>query len=171
MTSNLFLFFQPRMITLLGRKKGGIVGTIGSASVPLANRPSLRAPMGLGPKSNRAKTVNRPKNTRATLSPGARAPLTSEASFPDAPWCPDTYHPGRLLSRCALVPECLFSRMLPSPISDSTKRNCQPALHDISICSPKNQSPRLQRNRKALPTAARSGNQLHKKKNKSSFPK
>ena len=47
----------------------------------------------------------------------------------------------------------------------------KPALHDISICSPKNQSPCLQQNRKALPTVARSGKQLHKKKNKSSFPK
>ena len=147
------------------------MGTIGQSSVPLANRPSLRAPMGPSPKASRPRTVNRPRNARATLRPGARAPLTPDASFPDVPWCLGTYHPGRLLSRCALVPGCLFTRMLPFPISDSTKRNCQPALHDISICSPKNQSPRLQRHRKTLPTATRLGKQLHKKKNKLSFSK
>ena len=140
-------------------------------SVPLTNRPIPKAPMGPGPKATRPRTVNRPRNAHATLRPGARAPFTSDASFSDAPWCPDTYHPGRLLPRCALVPECLFIRMLPFPISDSTKRNCQRALHDISICSPNNQSPHLHRNRKAFPTAARSGKRLHKKKNKSSFPK
>ena len=147
------------------------VGTIGPGSVPLANQPSLRAPMGSGPKASGPRTVNRPKNAWATLRPGARAPLTPDVSFPDASRYPDTYHPGRVLPQCALVPECLFTQMLPFPISDSTKRNYQPALHDISICSPKNQSPRLQRNRKALPTAARLGKQLHKMKNKSSFSK
>ena len=159
------------MITLLGRKKGGIVGTIGSGSVPLANRPNPRAPMGSGLKASRPRIVNRPRNTRVTLRSDTRAPLTLDASFPYASWCPDTYHPRRLFSRCSLEPGCPFTRMLPFSISDSTKRNCQPALHDISICSPKNHSPCLQRNRKALPTAARSRKQLHKKKNKSSFLK
>ena len=171
MTVKLVPFFQPGTITLPGRKKRGIVGTIGPCSIPLANRPSPRPPMGLGPKASRPRTVNRPRSARATLHLPAWAPLTPDVSFPDAPWCSDTYHPRRLLSRCALVPGCLFTRMLPFPINDSTKRNYQPAHHDISICSPKNQSPCLQRNRKALPTAARSGKQLHKKKNKSSFPK
>ena len=157
------------MITLPGKKKGGIVGTIVPGSVPLANRPIPRAPMGRGPKASRPRTVNWPRN--AQERPGAQAPLTPDASFPDALWCPDTYHPGCLFSRCALVPGCLFTRMLPFPIIDSTKRNCQPPLHDISICSPKNQSPCLQQNRKELPTAARSRKQLHKMKNKSSFPK
>ena len=147
------------------------MGTIGPGSVPLANRPSPRATMGPSPKANQPRTMNRLRNSRATLRPSAWALLTPDASFPDASRYPDTYHPIRLLSRCALTPGCLFTRMLLFPISDSTKRNCQPALHDISICSPKNQSPRLQRNRKILPTAARSEKQLHKKKNKSSFPK
>ena len=171
MTVKLVPFFQSGTITLPFRKKGGIVGTIDPGLVPLTNRPSPRALMGPGPKASQPKAVNRPRNAQATLRPGARALLTLNASFPDASRYPDTYYLGRLLSRCTLMPGCLFTRMLPSPISDSTKRNCQPTFHDISICSPKNQSPRLQRNRRALPTAARSGKQLHRKKNKSSFPK
>ena len=66
---------------------------------------------------------------------------------------------------------CLCTLMLPFPIDNSTKRNFQSALHDIRVSSLTNQSPCLQRNRKALPTVALSGKQLHKKKNKSSFPK
>ena len=159
--------FKPRM----EKKKIIPLGTIGSSSVPLANRTSPRVLMGPGPKASRPRIVNRSMNTRATLRPGTWAPLTPDASFLDAPWCLDTYHPGSLLSRCALAAGCPFTRILSFSISDSTKLNCQPALHDISICSPKNQSPRLQRNRKALPTAARSGKKLHKKKNKSSFLK
>ena len=112
-----------------------IVGTMDSGSVLLVNRPSPRAPMGPGPKANRSRTVNRPRNARATFHPGAS-------------------YPRRLLSRYALVLRCLITRMLPFPIDDFTKRNCQLALHDISIYSLKNQSPCLQRNRKAFPTGA-----------------
>ena len=56
------------------------VGTIGPGSVPLANRPSPRALMGLGPKASRPRTKNRPRNSRATLRSGAQAPLTQDAS-------------------------------------------------------------------------------------------
>ena len=132
-----------------------VVGTMDPGSVPLANQPSPRASMGPGPKVSRPRTVNRPINARVTLCLGARAPLISETSF----------------SRCSQVPGCLFTRMFPFPIDDFTKQDCQPVLHDISICSPKNQSPRLQRNRKEFPTAARSRKRLYKKKNKSSFLK
>ena len=161
------------MISLPSRKKGGIVGTMGSSSIPLANWPNPMAQTGPGPK------VNRPRNTRATFRLGttgsgmpersfARVQPTQERPGDLSPWYQGASYPKYLLSRCAQVPGCPFTRMLPFPIGNFTK-NCQPAFHDISKCSTKNQSPRLQRNSKA--TAARSGNQLHKKKNKSSFPK
>ena len=61
------------------------IGTMGPALVPIAIRASPKALMGLGPKTSRVRTVNRHRNARATLRPGARAPLTQDASFPDAP--------------------------------------------------------------------------------------
>ena len=131
-----------------------IVGIMGPGSIPLTNRPSPMASMRPGPK------VSRPGNVRTTFLQGTRVPLTPNVYFFDAPRCPDALSPG-----------CPFTRILSFPIGNFTKRNCQPAFHDISKCSFKNQSLRLQRNRKTLPTSARSGKHLHKKKNKSSFPK
>ena len=121
MTVKLVPFFRPRMIFLLGRKKGGIVGTMGPGSIPLANRPSPMALTGPGPKVNRPRNsrenfrpsmaptgpgykVSRPRNARATFRPGTRVPLIPDASFPDAPKCPDTPSLGCLLSQSATSP-------------------------------------------------------------------
>ena len=101
MTVKLVLFFRLETITLPSRKKGGIVGSMGPGSVPLANRPSPRAPMGPGSKASRPRTVSRPKNAWATLRLGARAPLILDASFPDAPKCLDASSPGCFLSQLA----------------------------------------------------------------------
>ena len=103
-----------------------LVGTIGPGSVRLANRPSLRAPMGPGPKASQPRTMNRPRNAKATLRPGARAPLTPDASFPDAPWYPDTYHPGRPLFRSALVPGYLLPQTPPLPMCPSALMSLHP---------------------------------------------
>ena len=154
MTVKLVPFFSNRDDYPPRQEKGGIVGTISLGSAPLANLPSPRA---------RWNQALKPVGPEQRIGPGMPWRLSAG--------CSGTSHPECLLSRYDLMPECLFSRMLLFPISDFAKRNCQPALHDISICSPKNQPPRLQRNRKALTTAAHSGKQLHKMKNKSSFLK
>ena len=75
------------------------MGTMGPGSVPLANRPSPRAPMGPGPKASRPRIVSRPGNARGALRMGARAPLIPDASFPDAPRCPNASSPERFPSR------------------------------------------------------------------------
>ena len=103
-----------------------LVGTIGPGSIPLANRPSLRALMGQGLKASRLMIVNRPRNARATLRQGARAPLTPDASFPEAPWYPDTYHPGRPLFWSALVPGYLLPRTPPLPMCPSAQMSLHP---------------------------------------------
>ena len=127
-----FLFRFIKLITfsnfLIERKKNVIVfcihapnregtgvGIIGPGSVLLTNRPSPRVSTGPDPKTSRPKTRNRPRNFWVTLHPGARAPLTSDASFPDVSRYLDTYHPGRLLSRCALMPGCFLSRSATLP--------------------------------------------------------
>ena len=73
------------------------VGTMGPGSVPLANRPSPRAPMGPSPKASRRRKVSKPRYAQATLRPGARAPLIPDASFPDVPKCPDASFPDQRL--------------------------------------------------------------------------
>ena len=135
---------------------------MGSGLVHLANRSSPMARLKTHPAQliQLKNAETRPKTQSAQKRPGEPSPKYSGTSYP-----------GCLLSRRDQVPDYPFTRMPPFPIGNFTKRNSQPAFHDISKCSPKNQSPRLQRNRKALPAAARSGKRLHKKNNKSLFPK
>ena len=165
MTVKFVLFFsRPGIIFLPDKKKGGMMGTMGPGSVPLANQTQNSTDPGMpgpGPKLSRPKNAGtRPKAQPAQERPGEPSPEYPGASYP-----------RRLLSRRDQVPRYPFTLMPPFPIDNFTKRNCQPAFHDMSKCSSKNQSPRLQWNRKTFPTAARSGKRLHKKKNKSSFPK
>ena len=119
---------------------------------------------GLGPHSQPTQP-NGPNETKPKTRPAQERPGEPSPKYPGASY------PGCLISRRDQVPGYLFTRMPPLSISNFTKRNCQPAFHDMGKCSSKNQSHRLQRNRKALLTAARSEKRLHKKKNKSSFPK
>ena len=89
----------------------GCYGTMGLGSVPLVNRSSPRAPIGLGPKANRPRTMNRPRNTRATLRPGARKPHILDVSFPDAFWCPNTSSPECFLPRSTTLPNETVNRL------------------------------------------------------------
>ena len=69
------------------------VGTIDS--VPLANWPNPRAPMGPGPKASRPKTMIgpgmpehfSPRMSSLLMRPNARMPLYPDASFPDQRLC------------------------------------------------------------------------------------
>ena len=129
--------------------------------------------MGLGPKTGR------PRNARSILSVSF-SPDASPGRLSFRMPCHPDASPGPLSSRMPRHPDVspghLSFRMPrhPFPVDNSTKHSCQPSLHDINISSHTNQSPpppRLQRNRKTLSPATLSGKRLHKKKNKSPFPK
>ena len=116
MTVKLVLFFSIEDDLPPWQKKGGIVGTMGPGSVPLASRPSPRAPKGLGPKANRPRNArpilrlgtpkglglkaSRPWNARSILQPGARVPHI-----------PDALLPRCLLSRSATPPNEAANRL------------------------------------------------------------
>ena len=92
-------------------ERHGIGGTMGPGSVPLTNHLSPRAPMGPGPKASHPRTVSRPKNTRATPRPGARAPIILNASFPNAPRFSNASSPGCFLSPSATSPNKIANRL------------------------------------------------------------
>ena len=124
MTVKLVLFFRPGMISLPGRKKWGIVGTMGPGSVPLANRPNLMAPTRPGPKVSRRRKarekfrsgmaltgrgpkVTRPRNARENFNPGtAPKGLGPKVSWPrNARMPPFLMRPG---ARMPLHPDASF---------------------------------------------------------------
>ena len=108
------------------------------------------------PPSGYSKGI-RPKNQPTHERPVNPPPRCPGASHPE---CPSASHPRRLLTQ-------VFSL----PISNSTKRSCQPALYVISVGYPMNRPPCLRHNRKTLLAIALSGRQLCKMNNKSSFLK
>ena len=67
--------------------------------------------MGPGPKASLPRTMCRPRNTRATLSPSARAPLIPDASFPDVSRYQDASSPGCFLSLSATSPSEIANQL------------------------------------------------------------
>ena len=132
---------KERLSSFKEKKKGNdvlFVGTMGPSPVPLANRPSPRAPKGLGPKASQPRNArpilhlgtlkglglkpSRPRNAQPNLRPGTLKGLGLKASRPrnarsilrpgaQVPHIPDAFLPRCLLSRLATPPNEVANRL------------------------------------------------------------
>ena len=91
-----YSFSRPGIISLPGREKGGIVGTLGPSPAPSASRPDPRASRGLC-RGLAGLDTSQPRSARPILRPDAR-----ESHSPDALFSSSTYLPDRRLSQAKL---------------------------------------------------------------------